>query len=110
MEITNVTIYPYKKAKKSNLKAFVSIELDECFAVTGIKIMEGKKGLFVAMPSNEGSDGDYHDVAFPVTKKGREELNDAVLTAYEALDDDEPKKGKAKKKSKKKDDEDDDDD
>ena len=106
MEITNVKIYPYKKAKKSNLKAFVSIELDECFAVTGIKVMDGKKGLFVSMPSREGDD-EYYDVAFPVTKKFREELYDAILTAFEAEDEDEPKKAK---KSKKKADDDDEDD
>ena len=110
MEITNVTIYPYKKAKKSNLKAFVSIELDECFAVTGIKVMDGKKGLFVSMPSNEGSDGDYHDIAFPVTKKFRTELNDAILTAFEAEDEDEKPGKKSKKKSKKNQDDDDEDD
>ena len=110
MEITNVTIYPYKNAKKSNLKAFVSIELDECFAVTGIKVMDGKKGLFVSMPSREGDD-EYYDVAFPVTKKFREELYDAILTAYEAEDDEDEKGSKKDKKNKKsKKDEDDDDD
>lgn len=109
MEITNVTIYPYKKAKKSNLKAFVSIELDECFAVTGIKVMDGRKGLFVSMPSNEGSDGEYFDIVFPVTKKFRTELNDAILTAYEAEDEDEPKTKKAKKSKKKAEDDDEDD-
>ena len=103
MEITEVRIFPYKKAKKSNLKAFVSVEFDECFAVTGIKIMDGKKGLFVSMPSNEGQNEEYYDIAFPVTKKFREELNDAILTAFEAEDEDEdePKKKKGKKSSKK---------
>ena len=110
MEITEVRIFPYKKAKKSNLKAFASIELDECFAVTGIKIMDGKKGLFVSMPSNEGSDGEYFDIAFPVTKKFRTELNDAILTAFEAEDEDDKSDKKGKKKSKKKAEDDDEDD
>ena len=101
MEITEVRIFPYKKAKKSNLKAFASVEFDECFAVTGLKIMDGKKGLFVSMPASEDSEGEYHDVCFPVTKKFRKELNDAVLTAFNEDEDDEKKSKKSKSKSKK---------
>lgn len=100
MEITEVRIFPYKKAKKSNLKAFASVEFDECFAVTGLKIMDGKKGLFVSMPASEDSEGEYHDVCFPVTKKFRKELNDAVITAFNEEDEEDEKKSK-KSKSKK---------
>lgn len=97
MEITEVRIFPYKKAKKSNLKAFASVEFDECFAVTGLKVMDGKKGLFVSMPASEDSEGEYHDVCFPVTKKFRKELNDAVITAFNEEDEDEEDEKKSKK-------------
>ena len=51
--------------------------------ITGIRIVEGKLGLFVSMPQSKDNDGEYHDVAFPITKEAREEIQDAVLDAYE---------------------------
>ena len=65
------------------VKATASINFDGCFAVTGLKVVEGKNGLFVNMPSQQVKDGTYKDVAFPVTKEYREELQNAVLMAYE---------------------------
>lgn len=96
MEITKVTLYPYK-VKNSNLKAFASVEFDEEFVVTGIKLLDGKKGLFIAMPSQADSEGEYHDTAFPITKEFREALTDEIINAYEA-DDEEEEKPKAKKR------------
>ena len=110
MEITKVNIYPYKKGK-GGLKAFVSVEFDKSFVVTGLKLFDGDYGLNVLMPSSAGSDGEYHDVAFPVTKKFREEIKDAVINAFLGEDEDEkPKKAKKTKKSKKRRDEDEDED
>lgn len=101
MEITKISIFKSKK-KKSTLKAFASVEFDECFVVSGIKVLDGKKGLFVAMPSNQGSDDEYYDVAFPITKEFREELSEAVLDAYDEELEDDGKKSSKKKSGKKK--------
>ena len=102
MEITEVRIYPYK-ARNSKLRAFASVTFDEEFAVKGIKVMDGKKGLFISMPAQASSEGEYYDVAYPITKKFREELEDAVITAFEEEDEKEekPKKKSSKKSSKK---------
>lgn len=80
--ITNVSIYPINK-EDSNLKAFATLEIDSAFVVKGIRIIEGKKGLFVAMPSHKGEDGEYYDDAYPITKKAREDVNEAILAMYE---------------------------
>ena len=102
MEITEVRIYPYK-ARNSKLRAFAAVTFDEEFAVKGIKVMDGKKGLFISMPAQASSDGEYYDVAYPITKKFREELEDAVITAFEEEDEEEEKtKKKSSKKSSKK--------
>ncbi len=64
------------------IKAYASVNLNGEFAITGVKIMEGSKGTFVAMPSYK-SNGEYKDVCFPITKEARAEFNDAVIDAYE---------------------------
>ncbi len=64
------------------IRAFASVNLNEEFAITSIKIMEGSKGIFVAMPSYKTANG-YKDVCFPITKEARENFNKAVLEAYE---------------------------
>ena len=96
--ITNVSIYPINK-EDSNLKAFATLEIDSAFVVKGIRIIEGKSGLFVAMPSHKGEDGEYYDDAYPLTKKAREDVNEAILTMYEEeTADKNPKKSYNKKK------------
>lgn len=79
--ITNVTIYPSQS--NTTLKAFATLEIDSAFVVRGIRIIEGKNGLFVAMPSHKGEDGEYYDDAFPITKKACEDVNEAILAMYE---------------------------
>lgn len=94
--ITNVTIYPSQS--NTTLKAFATLEIDSAFVVRGIRIIEGKKGLFVAMPSHKGDDGEYYDDAFPITKKAREDVNEAILAMYEEeTADNKPKKSYKKK-------------
>lgn len=80
MEI-NVKVYPLQD--KGNLLAFASATLGGCFAVNGIRVMDGEKGKFVSMPSSKGSDGKYHDVCCPTTAEMRKALNAAVLGEYE---------------------------
>ena len=96
--ITNVSIYPINK-EDSNLKAFATLEIDSAFIVKGIRIIEGKNGLFVAMPSHKNDDGEYYDDAFPITKKARKDVNEAILAMYEEeTADKKPKKTYYKKK------------
>lgn len=72
----------------SSIKAFASVTLDSYFAVHGIKVCEGEKGLFVSMPStsytNSGGEKRYQDIFHPITKGAREALNQEVLDKYEA--------------------------
>lgn len=108
MEVTKVTFYPYNK--KGNLRGFASVEFDEELVVTGIKLLEGSNGLFVGMPAQADSEGEYHDIAFPVTKELRKEITEAVIESYEDYDPDakkSKKKSNKNKKSKRKDEDED---
>ena len=64
-------------------KATASVNINGCFAVRGVKVMESSKGLFVSMPSYKAGSGDYKDICFPCTKDARMEFDNAVLTAYQ---------------------------
>lgn len=66
----------------SNVKAIATATFDDCLAVRNIKVMSGKKGLFVSMPSIKEQDGSYTDICFPITAELRAELNKVVETAY----------------------------
>ena len=85
--ITDIRVYPFEGGKKSNLLAMVSVTFGGVFVVTGIKIMDGKKGLFVSMPSIKTSKGEYKDSAFPLTKEFRKVLSDSILSAFEEVGD-----------------------
>ena len=65
-----------------SVKATASVTLDDCFSIRGVKVMEGKNGLFINMPSYKGSDEKYKDICFPTTAEFRQELSDAVVDAY----------------------------
>ena len=65
------------------MKAIVSITFDDAFAVHDIKVVEGDKGLFVAMPSKRMPDGEYKDIAHPISSEVREVIQTAVLKEYE---------------------------
>ena len=80
MEITEVRLTLRDEPK---LKAFANVTFDDAFVVRGIKIIEGDKGLFVAMPSKKGKDGVYRDIAHPVTNDMRKRIENAVLAKYE---------------------------
>ena len=66
-----------------NLMGFASVKFNDCFVVENLKIVQGSKGLFLGMPSQPDGKGGYRDMAYPVTKEFREQLNTAVLQAYE---------------------------
>ena len=77
-------VYPVNdpKQEKGCVLANASVDLGGCFAVTGIKIVEGKDGPFVAMPQRMGRDKKYRDVCFPTTAAMREAINTVVMDAY----------------------------
>ena len=76
--------YPFEEPKGKQL-AFASVTINGCFAVTGIKVMDGgEKGPFVAMPSAKDREGNYKDICFPTTKELRAELAATVMEAYNA--------------------------
>ena len=84
----NITakVYPIKEPRE-NLLAFASLSLGNSFAVQGVKVLQGKNGPFVAMPQMKNSKGEWHDIAFPTTKEGREAVNKVVLEEYQKVKD-----------------------
>ena len=85
MQITDVRVR--KITKEGKMKAVVSITLDDEFVVHDIKVIEGEKGLFMAMPSKKATDGEYRDIAHPINSSTRENLQRVILESYEkALD------------------------
>lgn len=78
----NVKINVRVNQKNSRIKAYVGVAFDECFAINGIKVVEGKNGLFVAYPSYQTTDGTYKDIAYPLNKGYREKLNNAIIEKY----------------------------
>ena len=83
MNITDVRIR--KMTKEGNMKAVASITIDNELAIHDIKIIEGEKGLFIAMPSRKTPDGDYRDIAHPISQESRDTLQKAILEAYEKV-------------------------
>lgn len=82
MTITDVRVR--KVTREGKMRAVVSITLDEEFVVHDIKVIEGEKGLFIAMPSRKASDGEYRDIAHPINSGTRERIQRTVLEAYES--------------------------
>ena len=80
MEITDVRIR--KVDKEGTMKAIVSITLDDVFVVHDIQVIEGEKGLFIAMPSRKGADGEYRDIAHPINSDMRTKIQDLILETY----------------------------
>ncbi len=70
-------------AQKGNLLGYASVNINGAFAVDGIKVVNGKNGLFTSMPSYQDGKGQYRDICFPVTPEFRKQLNEAVVTEYQ---------------------------
>lgn len=84
MIITDVRVR--KVAKEGKMKAVVSITIDDEFVVHDIKVIEGEKGLFIAMPSRKAADGEYRDIAHPINSQTRDKIQQIVLEKYEAIE------------------------
>ena len=81
MNITDVRVR--KVAKEGEKKAVVSITIDEEFVVHDIKVIEGEKGLFIAMPSRKATDGEYRDIAHPINSSTRDKIQTIILEKYQ---------------------------
>ena len=81
MQITDVRVR--KVDKEGKMKAVVSITIDDEFVVHDIKVIEGDKGLFIAMPSRKSSDGEYRDIAQPINSDTRQKIQQLILEKYE---------------------------
>ena len=81
----NITAVQVRRiAREGKLKGVASITIDDEFAIHDIKIIEGDKGLFIAMPSRKASDGEYRDIAHPINSETRNYLQRIILEKYEA--------------------------
>jgi stage V sporulation protein G len=80
MQVTDVRVR--KVAKEGKLKAVVSITMDDEFVVHDIKVIEGEKGLFIAMPSKKTATGEYRDVAHPINSSTRDRIQDIILDKF----------------------------
>ena len=80
MTITDVRIR--KITKEGKMKAIVSITLDDEFVVHDIKVIDGEKGLFIAMPSRKTTTGEYKDIAHPINSQTREQIQGMILKEY----------------------------
>ena len=81
MQITDIRVRVV--SKESKMKAVVSVTFDDAFAVHDIKVIEGEKGLFIAMPSKKTPDGEYRDIAHPIHGEMRAMLQNAILYSYQ---------------------------
>ena len=81
MEITDIRVR--KVAGEGKLKAYVTITFDDCFVIHNVKIIEGKSGVFIAMPSRKTRAGEYKDVAHPINPDFRAELQRKILDKYD---------------------------
>ena len=85
MKITDVRVR--KTTKEGKMRAVVSITIDDEFVIHDIKVIDGERGLFIAMPSKKSADGEYRDIAHPINSATREKLQNIILEAYENAED-----------------------
>lgn len=80
MRITDVRVR--KVEREGKMRAVVSITIDDEFVVHDIKVIEGVKGLFIAMPSRKAADGEFRDIAHPINSETRDRIQTIILDAY----------------------------
>ena len=83
MQVTDVRVRRMDNDSDSKMKALVSITLDNEFVVHDIRIIDGEKGMFVAMPSRQTAEGEYRDIAHPINSETRKMIQDVILSKYE---------------------------
>jgi stage V sporulation protein G len=80
MKVTNVRIR--KVENKNRLKAVATITFNDCFVVHELRLIEGKNGLFVAMPSKKNFRDEYRDLCHPITQELRQTIEEVIINAY----------------------------
>lgn len=88
MHVTDVRVR--RISREGKMRAVVSITIDNVFVVHDIKVIEGEKGLFIAMPSKKSADGEYRDIAHPINSETRSMLEEIILKRYEESYDENP--------------------
>lgn len=78
------TVYPNKEIN-TNLRAMVILEVEDCLVINSVKIVEGKKGLFVSMPQYKDRNGEYKDIVYPNSKEKRNSLTALILAEFEKV-------------------------
>lgn len=87
MKITDVRLRMVKAGEgELKLKAYADVTFDESFVVHGLKVIDGQKGMFVAMPSRKMPDGEYKDVAHPIKPELRKEITDVVIAKFQEVE------------------------
>jgi len=81
-DITDIKVYPFKNSD-GKVKAFAQIVLNGSLKISGIKVIEGENGLFIGYPAEKSKDGKYFDIVHPVTREGKNFIQDVVLANYE---------------------------
>jgi stage V sporulation protein G len=69
---------------QSSVKAFCDVSINGSFLLKGVKVVDGKKGLFVSMPREQGKNGQWYDTVEPLTKDAKAHLSEIVMEAYES--------------------------
>ncbi|MCS5420811.1 MULTISPECIES: septation regulator SpoVG [Psychrilyobacter] len=82
MNITDVRLRTVKNENELKLKAYADITLDGSFVIHGLKVIDGQKGMFVAMPSRKMPNGEFKDIAHPITPDLRRILTEIVIKKY----------------------------
>jgi len=85
MTITDVRVR--KVETEGKLRAVVSVTIDDEIVIHDIKVIEGERGLFIAMPSKKGANGEFRDIAHPINSETRTRLQNLILDAYEKAPD-----------------------
>ena len=90
MEITDIKVK--KVSANGKLKAYVSLTFDNCFVIHNLKVIEGKDGIFVAMPNRKTKKGEFKDIAHPINSECRNAIQTKIIEEYnKALESDDPK-------------------
>ncbi|MFW5838319.1 MAG: septation regulator SpoVG [Bacillota bacterium] len=87
MNITDVRVKKFNG--ENRLKAIAAITIDDCFVVHELRVIDGKDGLFVAMPSRKMPNGEFKDVAHPINQETRNLIEGIVIDAYQKLSEEE---------------------
>ena len=81
MEITEVRVQ--RVSPGNSLKAYANVTFDDCFVLHNVRVIEGNEGLYIGMPSRKLSNGEFKNIAHPITAEFREKMTKAVLEVYE---------------------------